>query len=239
MSMRYADASNFSASLLLLSHQSSIIERVFNTRFLRYSSYSILRVSLSCIYLLASRYKYKKRKCLEDVSKIGETSSNTINAEHTHVKILDKTGNSLKECLIVFTGYFTAWPLAKPMAIEGMNLVIAGGVQWLLVHRRCIVHFGSPAWSYRIQNACDNSESERRIRKNKTRKRETEKTGELEIEPREASNYYFYHSIRSCTLTHWSCDGTPEYPTALTSMTANCHQAANLLERRGRKNQPI
>jgi hypothetical protein len=36
--------------------------------------------------------------------------------------------NSLKECLIVFTNYFTAWPLANPMAIEGMNLVIAGGI---------------------------------------------------------------------------------------------------------------
>jgi len=67
------------------------------------------------------------------------------------------------------------------MAIKGMNLVIAGGIQRLLVHRRCAIHFGSPARSYRIQNACDSSENERRIRKNKTDKRERMKTSKLEI----------------------------------------------------------
>lgn len=75
--------------------------------------------------------------------------------------------NSLKECLVVFTNYFTAWPLANPMAIEGMNFVVAGGVQRLLVQRRCAVHLGSPARSYRIQKACDSSVNERRIRNSK------------------------------------------------------------------------
>lgn len=76
--------------------------------------------------------------------------------------------NSLKECLIVFTNYFTAWPLANPMAIQGMDLIVAGGIQRLLVHRRCAIHLGPSARSYRIQNACDSSANERRIRKSKT-----------------------------------------------------------------------
>jgi len=79
-----------------------------------------------------------------------------------------RSKNSLKECLIVFTNYFTAWPLANPMAIERMNLVVAGGIQRLLVHRCRAIHLGPSARSYRIQNACDSSVNERRIRKNKT-----------------------------------------------------------------------
>jgi len=86
--------------------------------------------------------------------------------KYIHKKTRSK--NSLKECLIVFTNYFTAWPLANPMAIEGMNLVVAGGIQRLLVHRCRAIHLGPSARSYRIQNACDSSVNERRIRKNKT-----------------------------------------------------------------------
>lgn len=56
------------------------------------------------------------------------------------------------------------------MAIEGMNFIVAGGVQRFLIHWRCAIHLGSPARSYRIQNACDSSANERRIRKSKTYK---------------------------------------------------------------------
>lgn len=139
--------------------------------------------------------------------------------------------NSLKECLIVFTNYFTAWPLANPMAIEGVNFIVAGGVQRLLIHWRCAIYLGSPAWSYRIQNACDSSANERRIRKSKTYKQ-----GEIGVKkrarsrPREAWDYCFYHSIRNWTSARWNSGGIPGYPTALISMMINYHLAANLLE---------
>lgn len=137
--------------------------------------------------------------------------------------------DSLKECLIVFTNYFTAWPLANPMAIEGVDFIVAGGVQRLLIHWRCAIHLGSPAWSYRIQNACDSSANERRIRKSKTYKQ-----GEIGVQkrarPTENVRLLFYHSIRNWTSTRWNSGGIPGYPTALISMMINYHSAANLLE---------
>jgi hypothetical protein len=64
------------------------------------------------------------------------------------------------------------------------------------------------------------------------------KTSKLEINRETQSYYYLYRSIRSWTLTRWSSGGIPEYPTAPTSMMANYHLAASLLEikkKKGRK----
>lgn len=153
---------------------------------------------------------------------------NTIKTDQEKISLQ----NSLKECLIVFTNYFTAWPLANPMAIEGVNFIVAGGVQRLLIHWRCAIYLGSPTWSYRIQNACDSSANERRIRKSKTYKQ-----GEIGVKKRARSRptekrekLLFYHLILNWTSARWNSGEIPRYPTALISMMINYHSAANLLE---------
>jgi len=131
-----------------------------------------------------------------------------------YIKKKNKSKNSLKECLIVFTNYFTAWPLAHPMAIEGMNLVVAGGIQRLLVHRCCTIHLGPSARSYRIQNACDSSVNERRIRKKIKHKhgeiRIQKRTSLRSTEKRETVVLPFNPEFDFATLEFWWDSGVSE-----------------------------
>lgn len=82
----------------------------------------------------------------------------------------EKFEDSLKECLIVFTNNFTAWPLADPMAVQGMNLVVGGNIQRFLVQRSGSVHLRPPTRHCRIEKSCDSPETNVAFSKYKQKK---------------------------------------------------------------------